>query len=212
MTPLINRIRIYIDFWNFELSCKEFSTKTQAYKIDWRKLPQVLCRQVHTQMVAEQNIGPGYTYEGTYVYVSYGPKDEKLQRWAENTLETFPGYTVIAHDRVPKSSQKCPQCKEFIVTCPHCQVILSGTTEKGVDTRLAVDMISAAWDNMYDTAVLVSSDRDFVPAVRMLGRRGKKIFQVGIPPRGVDLASACWDTINLDPIKDKIRRDPLPIG
>ncbi|WP_419936862.1 NYN domain-containing protein [Candidatus Palauibacter sp.] len=39
---------------------------------------------------------------------------------------------------------------------------MRGTEEKGVDVRMATDMISLAWVDNYDIAVLVSSDRDFV--------------------------------------------------
>jgi len=45
--------------------------------------------------------------------------------------------------------------------------------EKGVDIRIAVDMLSMAFHNAYGTAVLVSSDGDFVKvmeAVRDLGK------------------------------------------
>lgn len=205
---LVNRIKLFIDFWNFELSCKEFGSEHDPFKIDWKKLPDILCKQVQIQLTQNQNFNPGFTYEGACVYISYGPKDEKLRRWAEDTLSAFPGYTIEAYERQPKSNQKCQQCKQFITVCPNCEALLQGTMEKGVDTKLAVDMISMAWDGFYDTAVLVSSDRDFIPAVEMLGRRGKKIFQAGIPPRGRELATACWDSIDLSSLRDKLRREP----
>lgn len=205
--PLVNRIKLFIDFWNFELSCKEFGTDVNQYKINWKKLPDILCKQVQTQLVSNQNFNLGYAFEGAHVYISYGPKDDKLRRWAEEHLSAFPGYTVVGADRVAKSSQKCQQCKRFITACPHCQVLLQGTIEKGVDTKLAVDMIGHAWDDHYDTAVIVSSDRDFIPAVEMLGRRGKKIFQAGVPSQGKELATACWDSIDLSQVQDKLRRE-----
>ncbi len=40
-----------------------------------------------------------------------------------------------------------------------------GQIEKGVDVALAVDMVRMAATNAYDTAVLVSGDGDFGPAV-----------------------------------------------
>ena len=46
-------------------------------------------------------------------------------------------------------------------TCCHCGVQLSLTEEKGVDVAIATDMIKLAWEDAYDWAVLVSSDRDF---------------------------------------------------
>ena len=49
---------------------------------------------------------------------------------------------------------------------------MRGTEEKGVDVRMATDMISLAWADNYDTAVLVSLDRDFVPVAEFLETRG----------------------------------------
>ena len=38
--------------------------------------------------------------------------------------------------------------------------------EKGTDVKIAVDLIVGAVDNLYDTAILVSSDTDLIPAIR----------------------------------------------
>lgn len=51
--------------------------------------------------------------------------------------------------------------------------------EKGVDVRIAVDMVSLACDNMLNTAVLCSSDSDLQPAVSELKKRGIRIIYLG---------------------------------
>lgn len=51
--------------------------------------------------------------------------------------------------------------------------------EKGVDVRLAVEMIRFARENMYDAAYLFSSDTDLVPAVEEVKLLGKKVVYVG---------------------------------
>jgi len=40
--------------------------------------------------------------------------------------------------------------------------------QKGVDVKLAVDMIDYAVQEVYDTAILVSGDSDLVPAVKLV--------------------------------------------
>lgn len=52
--------------------------------------------------------------------------------------------------------------------------------EKGVDVRLAVEMIRFARENKYDIAYLLSSDTDLVAAVEEVQSFGKKICYVGI--------------------------------
>ncbi|MBI4252747.1 NYN domain-containing protein [Candidatus Uhrbacteria bacterium] len=55
--------------------------------------------------------------------------------------------------------------------------------EKGVDVRIAVDLLVGAFDNMYDTAILLSSDSDLVPAVQKVTQFKKKIEYVGFSHR-----------------------------
>jgi len=47
------------------------------------------------------------------------------------------------------------------------------------DIHLAVDMVKMAYNGAYDTAILVSSDGDFVPAVLAVKDIGKKVENVG---------------------------------
>jgi len=51
--------------------------------------------------------------------------------------------------------------------------------EKGVDVRIAVDLVSLACDKKIDTAILCSSDSDLQPAVKELRRRGVEIVYLG---------------------------------
>jgi len=47
------------------------------------------------------------------------------------------------------------------------------------DIHLAVDMVKLAYNNAYDTAILVSSDGDFVPAILTVKEIGKKVENIG---------------------------------
>lgn len=51
--------------------------------------------------------------------------------------------------------------------------------EKGVDVRMAVDIVAGASEDKYDTALLISSDTDLIPAVEYAQRKGKKIEYIG---------------------------------
>lgn len=52
--------------------------------------------------------------------------------------------------------------------------------EKGIDVKIAVDLIMGAIDKKYDTAILISSDTDLVPAIDLVRLRlKKKIEYVG---------------------------------
>lgn len=46
--------------------------------------------------------------------------------------------------------------------------------EKGIDVKIATDLLVGAFDNKYDTAIVVSSDADLVPAIDWVRKRKKK--------------------------------------
>lgn len=54
-----------------------------------------------------------------------------------------------------------------------------GIREKGTDVKLAIDLVIGVVDNLYDTAILVSSDTDLIPAIKYLKYKGKKLEYIG---------------------------------
>lgn len=61
--------------------------------------------------------------------------------------------------------------------------------EKGVDVKLAVDLVIGAADNLYDIAIVVSSDTDLIPAIKYARNGKKKIIEyvgfAGFPSLGL---------------------------
>ncbi len=46
---------------------------------------------------------------------------------------------------------------------------------KGDDIYMAIDMVSFAYEDTYDTAIMVSGDGDFGPAIKRVQKLGKKV-------------------------------------
>ncbi len=82
-------------------------------------------------------------------------------------------------------------------------------TVKGDDIHLAVDMVSLAYENAFDTAILISGDGDFVPAVERLKKLGKQVenayFHVSSSEflKQICDSSALLDSIIADILKQK---------
>ena len=51
--------------------------------------------------------------------------------------------------------------------------------EKGVDVKIAVDLLVGAFENMYDVAILISSDTDLIPAIKKIKQIGKEVEYIG---------------------------------
>jgi uncharacterized LabA/DUF88 family protein len=203
------RLRIFVDFWNFQLTINEeerlyANDTTVRFEIDWLLLPQVLTAEA-AKLLSIAN----YTYEGMSVYTSFDPKSPdagKYKKWATTWLDRQPGVQVKCFERRPKNAPKCRKCKSSIDKCPNCTEDMAGTVEKGVDTAIATDMIRFAWEDAYDVAILASADADLIPAVEFLDLRGKRTINAGFPPSGMHLSTACWATINTFSVRNQFRR------
>ncbi|MDP2693201.1 MAG: NYN domain-containing protein [bacterium] len=51
--------------------------------------------------------------------------------------------------------------------------------EKGVDVKLAVDLVVGAFDDLYDDAIIISSDTDLIPAIKKVKHLKKKVEYIG---------------------------------
>lgn len=194
----MKKVKIFIDFWNLQLSWNYYHSGLGAItpvRIPWEKtLPQVLLNKVDKQ--AE--------YAGTHVYASINPKsenDRKLNAFL-HSMDLFAGYKVIVKERKPAKKIKCTNesCRKDILLCPHCNQDIVRTVEKGVDTSIAIELFHYALDNLYDKAILISNDEDFVPAIEYIQRRGNQIIHAGFKNQGMTVKRACWDHIDFEDI------------
>lgn len=69
--------------------------------------------------------------------------------------------------------------------------------EKGVDVKLAVHMLSKAYKDHFDEAVLVSADGDFADLIQCVKDAGKKV-EVAYPERPYHLAAVADRFVGLD--------------
>ncbi len=88
-----------------------------------------------------------------------------------------------AYAKQQKFFEKLSRIPNFkLVLCRMQKVKIDGKITyqiKEDDIHLAVDMVRLAHNNAYDTAILISSDGDFVPAIQAVKERGKNIENVG---------------------------------
>ncbi len=69
---------------------------------------------------------------------------------------------------------------------------------KGDDVYLATDLIKGAYEDLYNIAIIVSGDADFIPAINLVQRKGKKVINAFFPKSSSYLLRNCCDgSINL---------------
>src|SRR3989344_3801993 len=97
---------------------------------------------------------------------------------------TFNKTKYWKHQEFLNNLKKIP--KFNVVLCTLRKIVKKGEKPrfeiKGDDIHLAVDLISGAHENLFDTAIIVSGDEDFVPVinkVRCLGKRVENAYFTG---------------------------------
>lgn len=199
------KIRIFIDFWNFQLNWNErFGNAT---KINWKLLPKIV-----TDKVLEITQSPQLQfmqYDEIRVYASCNPayeKDRSLKSWLNNFLNRQTGFRVFIRERKSKMKKThCKECNEDISVCPKCKKPLFKAIEKGVDSAIITDLFSLSWEKAYDIAVLLSNDADFIPAVEKIQEKGFKVVNATWKNMGIDLSKTCWGSFYIDDIAEKIK-------
>ena len=67
--------------------------------------------------------------------------------------------------------------------------------EKGVDVQIAVDMLVAAYENLADRIILVSSDTDLAPAIKKAKEKRKIVEYIGFSHNpSVAMVSFCSES------------------
>ena len=198
------RTRIFVDFWNFQLLWNERSHQAPC---DWKALPRVLIEAAGRglQDAASPDV---LALDETLIYASVRAKgDDNLKSWLRNFLDRQPSFRVTVRERrVRAGGIWCNWCKTNTSECPSCGSVFERAPEKGIDTAIATDLLSLAWEGAIDVAVLVSGDADFVPAVERIQEKGVKVINATWRYHSHDLARACWASIEVDSLLSQLIR------
>ena len=200
----MSRVWVFVDFWNFQLA---WNRSSGGKSCNWAVLPRVLIRQTGELFLAN-GVQASLSLERTVVYASVDPdQNANLRRWLTDKVQHFPGFDVRIRDRqARRTSIYCPLCKTDTGACPNCGEPYVGSPEKGIDAAIVTDLLALAWEGVWDVAVLISSDADFIPAVERVQQRGLKVVNAAWRNRGHELQRVCWGSFPIDAIKEDLCR------
>jgi uncharacterized LabA/DUF88 family protein len=156
------RVIAYIDGFNLYFGLK--SARWQRYY--WLNL----------QLLAQNLLQPGQRLVFTKYFtsrVSYPPEKEKRQSTFIEALETLSDFRIF-YGHYQTNPRRCIKCgnKEMI------------PNEKMTDVNIAVEMLSDAYQSLFDTALLVSADSDLTaPILAIKDLFPEKRVIVAFPPQ-----------------------------
>jgi len=199
------------------------------HDVNWTTLPQALIEAAAEWIGKAHRTEPSLVYRGTNVYGTLFQEDyfklletmlrleqatpdklplpirlrkETVDRWREEneahktelmrTIQQEVGYQVVPiFRRTPREDQ--------LYSCNFTSGGIPIAPEKMLDTHIATDLIGDATFDVFDIALLVSEDSDFVPAVDFVQEmRGKHVIHVGFGGHASDLRAKCRHRIDLN--------------
>ena len=170
------RTMAFIDYQNFNIGLKKYfdSIGEKPFNVIYSKLACKINEKIslETQLMK------------TYLF-AHKPCDEllKLPNYKNYydwlcSIKNKPYFEVVEgiQDIRPKE-------KELTIDVTNPKTYI--TKEKETDISLATNMISKAYQNAYDIAILISGDTDYVPVVKELNRMGKIVVIASFPKQNI---------------------------
>ena len=160
----MNRVAVYIDGFNLFYGMRSKGWK-RFYWLDVYQLAENVLRSGQQLSVVRYFTAP-------ILSDATDPDKDKRQTTYLDALSTIPNL-IIERGYYTSGVQKCP----------NCGAPKTVYEEKTTDVNIAVAMLTDAYDNLFDTAILVSADGDLVrPVKTVLERFQDKRVVVAFPP------------------------------
>jgi uncharacterized LabA/DUF88 family protein len=160
----MTRVLAYVDGFNLYFGLRDAGLK-RLYWLDVAALAARLCkpdqRLVHTRYFTARIRGDGAQAEDAQRQVSY-----------LDALSTREDLTIVEGHFLAKPAK-----------CRACGTAWSQHEEKMTDVNIAVALLTDAFDDRFDTALVMSADSDLVPPLRTIRARfpHKRVI-VAFPP------------------------------
>lgn len=160
----MNRVVVYIDGFNLYFGLKARGWR-RFYWLDPRLLArnllkprqQLVCVKYFTARISAHPSDPG--------------KQKRQATWLE-ALETLPDTKVFYGHYLPKEQR-----------CFNCGATWIAHEEKMTDVNIAVELLRDAYDDQFDTALVISADSDLAPPIEaVLTKFPRKRVIVICPP------------------------------
>lgn len=173
----MSRVMIFIDHLNFEIATYEYYEKLQlpSPKLDYNKFPKLL-----SKFLEESRLVRTYVfYPKPDLFLMNDKNLKSYYEWVNGTLKNIRYLDVIEGEYVSRPvSKDIP--KDINNQTTYTKV------EKGTDINIATNMLSKAFHNAFDVALLLSGDSDFSPVIQQVCDLGKNVISIGV--KGQDLS------------------------
>lgn len=174
----MQRAMVFIDYENFEIARRKLYKKqqTQLPRLDLVLLPKRIIESIPLEMNLVKTFLFAPRPEGILAQDEHRMNTYNYLKGLENT--NF--FTVISGRHCARPTDKdfnsidLRDKKTYYVT------------EKGTDINIAAQVLTKAFHNSYDTAIIVSGDTDYLPVYDILNTIGKTVIVVVVNGQNIN--------------------------
>ena len=164
MTAPIQRVIVYVDGFNLYFGLKSKGWRRYLW-LDLQRLALGLLK-------AGQSLVAVKYFTSNVLPEPSDPDKPRRQRTYLEALQTLPTLSIYRGYFLPKTR-----------TCDRCGQVTRSYEEKMTDVNLAIELLSDAQENAFDTAIVISGDSDFAGPVAAVKKRFPiKSVVVAFPP------------------------------
>jgi uncharacterized LabA/DUF88 family protein len=194
---------VFIDHWEFSRAWQLAHSKITGRKLtkDDRDKAQIDAQDVRWDLVPDAVLSQldempyiegGKELRAVDVYAPVNKPNNQnrsdLEVWLDEKLDPLAGFQV--HLFHTKPDNKKPSCGKCGADIKRPDIV------KGLNTKVACDMLSHAVKDSYDVCVLMMSDAELAPSILCVQEIfDKQVIHVGPKGEGEALRSAAWGHI-----------------
>ncbi|HZF93262.1 MAG TPA: hypothetical protein VEZ20_00160 [Allosphingosinicella sp.] len=168
------------------------NAQNESSQIRWEDLPEIIIEHLNEMPYIGQAAKEMRAID-VYAPISRnndGSKKE-LEVWLDKKLDPLPGFQV--HNFYIKPDRNKHQCGRCGSNLEKSELI------KGLNTKVACDLLSHAVNDSYDIGVLIMNDAELAPSILCVQEIfDKQIIQIGPKGEGDILRSSAWGNLLLD--------------
>ena len=136
------------------------------------------------KLIVEQKRNITDIHYDTFIDKLIGEISKKDWRIRGELVRVFYYDANVAAEEDPQKYKECDNEFEVLRKYDYFQIRLGrliktgdgSFRQKGVDTLVAIDMITKAYDRQYDIAILLAGDDDFVDVVNAVKNKGLRVY------------------------------------
>ena len=166
----MRKAMVFIDYENFDIARQELYKPDYAPRLDFPSFPLKLCKKISTDLDLIK----------TFLFIPKPDSYLMQQEWRKKRYVFLKGLENINYFSVIEGRHCVRPASGGFDTIDIRKKDTYYVNEKGTDINITAQLLTKAFHNSYDTAIVISGDTDYIPVFDLINTLGKTVISVGV--------------------------------